>query len=417
MKHSFRAFRHPNFRLFFAGQSLSVIGTWVQSIAMSWLVYRLSGSPFLLGLTWFASLAPVLVLAPLGGLLADRVNRRALLVVTQSAALVHAAAMAALAYADMLGAWGVIAFAALLGVVQACDTPLRQSFLPEMVPDRADLPSAIAFSSFMQQAGRLAGPTIAGFLLAHWSEAFCFAVNGVSKLAVIGAVVVMRVAHRPRTSSGRSAGGELADGVRYAWQIVPIRMLLPSVALVSFMAAPYQSLMPIFAAEIYHGDARTLGVLMGAAGLGGVASVLFLAARKDVRGLTRIILGAIMATGSALVAFSFCRWLWLALPLMFIVGSGIIALITAASTIIQTIVDDSKRGRVMSLYVSCFLGMVPMGSLAAGSLASVIGAPATLCTGGVFCLLGALVLWLKMPVLREHMRAIYARLDIPARKA
>jgi MFS family permease len=417
MRHSFRAFRHPNFRLFFAGQSLSVIGTWVQSIAMSWLVYRLSGSPFLLGLTWFASLGPILVLAPFGGLLADRVDRRVLLAVTQTAALLHALAMAVLAYADALGPWGVIGFAALLGVVQACDTPLRQSFLPEMVPDRADLPSAIAFSSFMQQAGRLLGPTIAGFLLAHWSEAFCFAVNGVSKLGVLGAVLVMRVPHRERKPSGRSAGGELAEGLRYAWEIVPIRILLPSVALVSFMAAPYQSLMPIFAAEIYHGDARTLGFLMGAAGLGGVASVLFLASRKDVRGLTRFILGAVGATGTALVAFSFCRWFWLALPLMFVVGSGIIALITASSMIIQTIVDDSKRGRVMSLYTSCFLGMVPMGSLAAGALASAIGAPATLGVGGVCCLLGAMVLWRHLPELRRHIREIYKRLGISAGSA
>ncbi len=412
MKHSLRAFRHPNFRLFFAGQTVSLIGTWIHTMAMSWLVYRLSGSALLLGLTGFASMAPIFFFAPVGGLLADRLNRQKLLIMTQVAAAIHAVAMAALAYADLLNAWHVIALAGVIGMIQAADTPLRQTFLPEMVPSREDLPSAVAFSAFMQQAGRLIGPTIAGLLLAAWSEAACFLVNGLSKLGVIVAVAVMQIEEKPRAHGRSRMTTEFAEGLRYAWQTVPVRILLPTLAAVSFMIAPYQSLMPIFAAEIFHGGADTLGYLMGAAGIGGALSVLALASRREIRGLARIVLIATITAGLALIALAQTRWIWLAMILLPLIGAGMLAVITATSTVIQIIVEDRMRGRLKSLFSMSFLGMVPMGNLAAGIVADFIGATATLALCGVCCVAAGLIYWTKLPQLRSHMRAHYVRLGI-----
>jgi MFS family permease len=412
MKHSLRALKHPNFRLFFAGQTVSVIGTWIHTLAMSWLVYRLSGSALLLGLTGFAAMAPLFFFAPVGGLLADWVDRQKLLLITQELAALHALAMALLAYADLLEAWHVIVLASLLGIIQAGDTPLRQTLLPEMVTAREDLPSAVALSAFMQQAGRLIGPTVAGLLLAVSSEALCFLVNAVSKLGVIAAVARMTIEARSHARRRARILADLAEGLRYAWDTVPVRILLPTLAVVSFMIAPYQALMPIFAAEIYHGGADTLGYLMGAAGLGGGTAVLLLAARRDVRGLARIILAASLGAGTALLAFSQTRLLWAAYVLMFCIGAGMLVVITATSTILQTIVEDEKRGRVMSLYTMSFLGMIPMGSLASGALADAIGAPLTLALSGTCCIAAGLVFWTRVPVLRKHIRAHYVRLGI-----
>jgi len=412
MKHSLRALRHPNFRLFFAGQTVSVVGTWIHSIAMSWLVYRLSGSAFLLGLTGFAAMAPLFFFAPLGGLLSDRFDRQKLLLLTQVLASIHAFGMAVGAYFGLLGSWHVIVLAAILGLIQAADTPLRQAFLPEMVTARGDLPSAVALSAFMQQAGRLIGPTLAGLLIAASDEALCFLVNAASKLGVIAAVAVMQVEQRPPSAVPARALAHLREGIRYAWDLVPVRVLLPTLAAVTFTLAPYQALMPIFAAEVYQGGAQTLGYLMAAAGLGGGIAVLVLAGRSDVRGLLRIIMLGALAAGIALTLFSHTRWLPLALALMFCVGAGMLIVITGTSTILQTIVEDEKRGRVMSLYTMSFLGMVPMGSLAAGAVADRIGAPFTLALSGLGCIVTALLLRARIPLLRVHVRAHYVRLGI-----
>lgn len=398
--------------MFFFGQSVSIIGTWVHSVAMSWLVYRLSGSALLLGLTSFASMIPILVFAPISGLFADRVDRRKLLLWTQFAAAIHAAAMAALAYAEVLSAWHVIVLATLMGLVQAMDTPLRQSFVPDMVPAREDIPSAVALGALMQQAGRLVGPTIAGLLLVYWSEALCFLVNAVSKLAVIWVVASMVMQERARIRKRARVFAELAEGMRYAWDIVPLRLLLPNLAIVSFMVTPYQALMPIFAAEIYHGGADTLGYLMGAAGVGGALSVLVLAARKDVRGLARITLAASIASGVALMVFSQLTSYWLALVVVSAVGAGYLAVITGTSTIVQIIVEDTKRGRVMALFTMSFMGMVPVGSLAAGAVADYIGATLTLAISGACCTAAGMAFWTSLPMLRAHIRAHYLRLGI-----
>jgi len=412
MIHSLRAFSHRNFRLFFFGQSLGIIGYWVQQIAMSWLVYRLTGSAWLLGVTAFAGQIAVLVLAPFGGLWADRVDRRKLLLITQTAAAVPAFTLAALAFLDMIEVWHVIVMATALGVVMAIDAPIRQSFLPEMVPSRQDLPSAIAFNSGMYNAARMIGPTIAGVLLAVSSEAFCFLVNGISKLAALIPMAMMALAAHVRPSRHASIWEGFRQGAAYAWNLVPVRLLLPVVALVSFMATPYQALMPIFAAEVFAGGADTLGFLIGAAGLGGIAGIVGLASRKELRGLLRWVVAACLAAGIALTVFAYSTHLALSLAMMAIAGAGIVVTVNGISTITMTIVEDSMRGRTSGFYSMAFLGMYPVGSLAAGALASWIGAAHTLAAGGVCCVLGALWLWRQLPELRKHIRPIYVRLGV-----
>ncbi len=414
MIHSLRAFHHRNFRLYFYGQSVSLIGTWTQQIAMLWLVYRLTHSAFLLGVTGFASQIAILLFAPFGGIWSDRLDRRRMLLVTQSLFLVQGLILALLTYTHLVQVWHVIAMALLLGLVMAFDTPIRQAFLPQMVPSKADLPSAIAFNAFMQNAGRLIGPTIAGFLIAWAGEGFCFLLNGISKFAVIAAVLQMVVArHQPRATK-TSVVKDFAEGIAYCWNVVPIRMLLPLLALVSFMASPYATLMPIFAKEVFHGGAKTMGFLIGAAGFGALVGMIWLAARKSVRGLSRMIVYTSALAGISLMIFSYSRLLWLALPAMALAGFGIVVTAMSVSMILQTIVDDDKRGRVMSFFTISFLGMTPLGSLAAGALASAIGAPHTLAIGGACCVAGAWVLRHKLPLFRIHLRPIYVRLGIIA---
>ena len=412
MIHALRAFRHRNFRLFFYGQSLSLIGTWTQQIAMSWLVYRMTGSAFLLGLTAFAGQIPILLLAPLGGIWADRFDRRRMLLLTQVLAMVQAFALALLAYAGLIQVWHIILMAAALGVVMALDTPLRQSFVPSIVDSKEDLPAAIAFNGLMQNAGRMIGSTIAGILLVYFSETFCFLANGLSKIAAVIAVMLTNIAPNVRASGRPSLLRGLNEGIRYAWDLVPLRLMLPMIALLSFMATPYQTLLPIFAKEIFGGDADTLGFLMGAAGFGGLLAPIYLASRREVRGLTRLLLGGMILTAVTLMTFAYSHLLWLSMLMIALTGLGIILAAQAVSTILQTIVEDSKRGRVMSFFTVAFLGVAPLGSFAAGSLAQIIGAEHTLFIGGACCLTGAIVLWRQMPKLRANMRLIYIELGI-----
>jgi MFS family permease len=411
MKHSLRAFRHRNYRLFFSGQLLSLIGTWIQQLATGWLVYRLTGSAWLLGVTAFASQIAMLVLAPFGGLWADRVDRRKLLLATQVLAMVQGLALALLAYSGLLEVWHIVLMAALLGVVMAFDMPIRQSFTLEMVPDKADLPSAIAFNGFMQNTGRMIGPAIAGMLLHVSSEAFCFLLNGVSKIAVIAAILAMNVRSAPRREYA-GLWASLKEGLRYAVQLAPARWLLPVLAIVSFTITPYQALMPIFAAEVFAGGADTLGFLMGAAGIGGVTGLLCLAARQHLAGLTRWIIAGGAVSGTALIGFAYSPFLPMSLVLIAGVGFGMIVTAMSVSTILQTVSEDAKRGRVMGFYTMAFMGMQPLGSLVAGALASWIGARHTLALGGVCTAMSAYVLWRNLPQLRAELRPLYQALGI-----
>lgn len=412
MHPAFAAFRHRNFRVFFGGQSLSLIGTWVQSTAMSWLVYRLSGSPFLLGLTGFAAQIPLLVVTPFAGVLSDRFHRRSVLLVMQAVFLVHAATLAWLAAGDLLSAWHVVVAALVLGTAMALETPSRQGFVSEIVPDRADLPNALAFNSFMQNSGRMIGPTVAGAIIHAASETGCFLANAVSKLFVIGALARTRVAAAPRKVRSTSAFEELADALRYIRATMPLRVLLKHMALVSLCATPYTVLLPVYAAEVFGGGAGTLGLLMGAAGAGGICGGLFLASRNRVRGLVRLNAAASAVAGVALMAFAFCTILWLSLALLWLLGAAIIVIVTSITTVTQVIVDDDKRGRVMAFFTMSFLGVTPLGALLAGALASAIGAPAMLFAGGAACLGAALLLARRGPEIRRHLRPIYAQLGL-----
>jgi len=412
MNHSLRAFRHRNYRLFFFGQSLSVIGSWVQQVAMSWLVYRLTGSAWLLGVTGFAGQIAILVFAPFGGIWADRFDRRKLLIATQGLAMVQGLALAALTYAELVVVWHVVVMAGLLGIVMAFDSPIRQSFTLEMVPSRQDLPSAIAFNGAIQNGGRMIGPSVAGILLTMTSEGFCFLVNGASKLAVIASLAMMKIAPPAATSKRMHVWASFKEGASYAWNLLPARLLLPMVALMSFMVTPYLTLMPIFADRIFAGGAHTLGFLIGAAGLGGVIGVVYLASRRDIRGLMRWVTAGSALAGASLVGFAYSRMLPLSLALAMITGFGIMVSANSVSQILQTIVEDEKRGRVLSFFVVSFLGIQPLGSLAAGALASWIGATYTLTIGGLCSMTGAYLLWRKLPMLRAHIRPMYAKLGI-----
>jgi MFS family permease len=410
-KHTLRALRHRNYQLFFFGQTLSIIGNWVQQIAMAWLVYRMTESAWLLGVTGFAGQIAILVLAPFGGLWADRFNRHRLLLITQALSAIPPLVLAILVYSGMIEVWHVVVMALLAGIINAIDTPIRLTFTTGLVP-REDLPSAIAMNALMQSIGRMIGPTVAGVLLAVSTEAFCFVVNTISKVIIVSTVIMMTVAPQTITKPTNSPWQQLRDGALYAWELVPVRWLLPMVATISFMVTPYQTLMPIFAAEVFKGDATLLGFLMAAAGSGGVIGMLALASRRDVRGLTRWVLFASMAAGISVIVFALSSWLPLSLLAIAFTGFGIVVNGMSVSTMIQTIADDRMRGRVMGIFSMAFLGMFPLGSLAGGALAAVIGAPATLAIGGCFCTAAALLLWRRMPALRAHLRPIYEKLEI-----
>jgi MFS family permease len=410
---SFRALRHRNFRLFLGGQIVSLIGTWMQQVALGWLVYRLTRSAFLLGLVGFAGQIPSLFVSPFAGVWADRWNRHRMIVATQALSMLQALVLAGLVLSGVVRVWHVLALSLFLGLVNAFDVPARQSFLVEMVGGRHDLANAIALNSSTFNAARLVGPAVAGAMIAAWGEGVVFLVNGVSYVAVIAALLAMRVPPRPPPAGAPApAWHDLVEGVAYVSRSGPIRALLLLVSLVSLAGASYTVLMPVFAVDVLHGDAHTLGFLMGSIGVGALCGALLLAARRTVRGLGRYIVAAVGAFGASLAAFSFSRSLPLSLLLVGLAGFGLMVQMAASNTILQTIVDDDKRGRVMSFYAAAFMGTMPLGSLLAGGLAGVIGAPRTLQLGGAACLLGALAFSRALPGIRAQIRPIYARLGI-----
>jgi MFS family permease len=411
-RQSLRALEHKNFRLFFGGQSISLIGTWMQRIAMGWLVYRLTNSPFLLGVVGFSTQIPTFVLAPFAGVLADRWNRLRILVVTQILAMIQALVLSVLVLTGTVAIWQIIILSLFLGTVNAFDTPTRQSFLVEMVEEKRDLSNAIALNSSIVNSARLLGPSIAGLLIGAMGEGMCFLLNGISYLAVIAALLRMRVKPNRSTSQGKKVWAGLKEGFSYAFGFSPIRAVLLLLALVSLMGMPYTVLMPVFARDSLHGGPYVLGFLMGASGVGALGGAIYLASRKSVLGLGRLIPLASALFGVGLIAFSHSRFLPLSLVLMLLIGFGMIVEMAASNTVLQTIVDDDKRGRVMSFYAMSFMGMVPFGSLLSGFLASKIGSPDTLLVGGLACIAGAAAFALKLPALRERARPTYVRMGI-----
>jgi MFS family permease len=407
-----RALRHRNFALFLSGQMCALVGYWMQNIAQSWLLYRMTDSATLLGVLGFASSVPILVLAPFAGLWSDRANLHRLMFATQVLEMMQAVALAALALAGVIAPWHIVTLAMLLGVLVAIELPVRHAYLLELIGSKEDLPNAVAVTSMMANTGRLIGPALAGIMIGWIGEAGCFAINALSYLAVVITFLMIRVtpSERPATHPPLLQG--LAEGLAYAWNSIPIRLLLVLLALVGFMATPYAALMPALTREVFHGDAEQMGYLMGAAGLGAVSGTLYLASRRNVRGLVKVIVLASLTAGAALAVLAWSRTMWLALPLLVVIGFGLLVTSVSINMILQTIVDDDKRGRVMSFYTAAFLGIAPFGSLAAGAAADAVGVAVTITVGGAFCVAGALYLARQRARIREHIRPIYRRLGI-----
>ncbi len=407
-----RALRHRNYRLFFGGQSISLIGTWMTRIATVWLVFRLSHSAMLLGVVGFAGQIPTLLLAPFAGVWVDRLNRHRVLVATQVLSMVQSFWLAALALTGTITVADIIWLSAFQGLINAFDMPGRQAFVIEMIEDRADLANAIAINSSMVNLARLVGPSIAGLLIAAVGEGYIFLIDGVSYLAVIASLLMMSLGVRPPLPARSGMLQELRAGWSYVAGLLPIRALLLLLGLASLMGMPYTVLMPIFAGTILHGGPSALGFLMGASGVGALAAAIALAARRTVIGLGRLVAISAAIFGGGLIAFSASRLLWLSLLMMFLVGYGMMQQMAASNTILQTIVEEEKRGRVMSYYTMAVVGMAPLGSLLAGWLAARLGAPAALLISGIAVVIGAGWFALLLPALRRVTRPLYAQLGI-----
>jgi len=409
---AWRALRRRNYRLFFSGQSVSLVGTWMTRVATSWLVYRLTKSPFLLGLVGFSGQIPILILGPIAGVWVDRWNRHRVLVVTQVLSMLQSFALAVLALSGRITFWEIFGLSLFQGAVNAFDMPGRQAFVIEMVEAREDLANAIALNSSMVNASRLVGPSLAGIIIAAAGEGYCFLIDGISYIAVIVSLLLMHLNRAPLKARAEGVLTELKQGWQYVAHSIPIRSILLLLALVGLVGMPYTVLMPIFAGTILHGGPHTLGFLMGAAGLGALSGALVLARRESVVGLGRIIPLMAGLFGLALVCFSLSRWFWLSLLLMILTGYGFMQQMASSNTILQTIVEEDKRGRVMSFYSVAFQGAAPFGSLMAGAVASRIGAPRTLAIGGSLCVFGAVWFSRQLPRLRAVIRPIYLRLGI-----
>ena len=400
-----RALRHRNYRLFFSGQLISLVGTWMQTVAESWLVYRLTGSAALLGVAGFASQIPVFLLATIGGTVADRYNRHWILVITQTTAMVLPLILAALVFSGRVQVWHVFTLAATLGVVNAFDVPARQSFVVEMV-GRDDLVNAIALNSSIFNGARTVGPAVAGLLLAAVGEGWCFLLNGLSYIAVITGLLLMKLPARQQALHPHAALADTIEGFRFVLRTAPVRDLLLMIGLVSFAGMPYSVLMPIFADSILHGGPKGLGLLMASAGFGSLCGALFLASRSTIRGLGRIVAASALMFGVALMLFALSRVFWLSAALLLAVGMSMITQAASTNTLIQSMVPDALRGRVMAVYAMMLMGMSPMGALVEGALAERIGAPYTVVIGGCVCVAGAIAFGIRLPALRVLARQL-----------
>jgi MFS family permease len=405
LSHTLRALRHRNFQLFFGGQLISLIGTWMQSVAQSWLVYRLTGSSLLLGSAGFASQIPVFLVAPVGGIVADRFKRHRVVIITQISSMILAFILAALTLTRKVHVWHIFVLAALLGVVNAFDIPARQSFLVDMV-GKEDLMNAIALNSSMFNGARIVGPAVAGILVASIGEGWCFFANGMSYIAVIIGLLLMKLQprfHRPPLGSPLE---HIIEGFRFVRRTEPIRAILLLLGLVSLVAMPYTVLMPVFADKILHGGARGLGILMGATGVGALLGALTLATRRGVYGLGRWVALACAGFGISLLLFAFSRHFWLSAALLLPVGFCMMLEMSSSNTLIQAMVPDHLRGRVMAVYSMMFMGMAPFGALLGGALADRVGASITVSMGAIACLGGAALFGLRLPKIRVEARQL-----------
>ncbi|HKP85082.1 MAG TPA: MFS transporter [Blastocatellia bacterium] len=413
LRASVRALRHRNYRVYFFAMLVSFTGTWMQSVAQSWLVYRLTGSAFLLGLVGFAGQVPVFLFAPLGGVMADRHSRHRIIILTQTLAMIQAFALAALTLSGRVSVGAVFALAIMLGVVNAFDLPTRQSFMVEMV-GRDDLMNAIALNSSMIQGSRVIGPAIAGLMLKWVGEGLCFLINGLSYIVIIAGLLTIRISGRQTDKPDDSPIKNLIEGFDYIRRERPVRALLLLVAFVSIFGLPYIVLMPVFASDVLKGGPGTLGILMGAAGVGALAGAFSLALRRQIQGLGRIPALSAAAFGLLLILFSLSRNLILSSALLAFVGFTLLLQMSSSNTLVQTIIPDRMRGRMMSFYSMSLMGMAPFGSLLSGAVAARIGAPETVAAGGALCVLAAILFYVRIPELRlEAVPAIVAQAPLP----
>ncbi len=386
---TFRAFKNRNYRLFFFGHGISLIGTWMQQVALSWYVYRVTGSSFLLGFTGFMGYVPSFFLTPISGVLADRFNRHKLLLLTQICAMIQAFSLAYVVYKYDGEVWRAILLTFTLGVINSYDAPIRQAFVADMLDSKDDLSNAIALNSAIFNSARLIGPAVAGLMVNWFGETPCFLLNALSYTAVLTSLLLMKIKPREITNKNSSVLANIKEGFKYVREFVPIWMIIKLVGTVSFMAISYNILMPVFVRDILKGSADMLGYLMGAVGLGALAGIAYIASRKSAAGLERVAARNAGVLGIGLMLFSVSRFFILSLFFMFITGVGMVSCMASCNTLLQTLSDDDKRGRVMSIYTLALIGMAPFGSLAAGFLSNRIGAPATLFLSGLLCLTAA----------------------------
>lgn len=407
-----RSLNYRNYRLFFAGQGISLIGTWMQQIALSWLVYKLTNSALLLGLVGFFSQIPFFVITPFAGVLVDRLNRHRILVATQTLSMIQAFILAFLTLTGHIQVWHIVSLSLGLGLVNAFDWPARQVFVIDIVEKKEDLSNAIALNSAMFNGARLIGPAVAGILVAAVGEGMCFLINGISFIAVIIVLLSMKVKKILFKVSTNNIPKDIREGFKYSFGFSPIRSILLLLGLVSLMGMPFTVLMPIFAKDILHGNSNTQGFLMASVGIGAIIGSVYLAYRKTVAGLSKIVAFSTGIFGAGLVAFSLSKNLWLSLFMILIVGFGMVVQLTSSNTILQTITEEDKRGRVLSFFALSVMGMSPFGNLLAGVLANKIGAPNTILISGAFCMLGAIVFSTRIPLFRKIVHPIYIKKGI-----
>jgi MFS family permease len=405
------AFSSRNYRLFFGGQAISLIGTWMTQTASLWLIYHLRHSPFLLGVVGFASQVPMFVLAPFAGVWVDRVNRHRLLLGTQVLSMLQSLALAAFAFTNTMNANILVVLCLAQGAINAFDMPVRQALVVEFIERKEHLGNAIALNSSMFNLARLIGPAAAGFVIAGFGVGTCYLVDAISYVAVIAGLMMMRLPKRPPPRVHPHPWLSLKEGFRYAFNFAPIRTLILVVGLVSFAGFSYTVLVPVFARDIFKGDSRTLGLLMSSAGAGALMAAIYLGTRTTVRGLGRVILAGGSLMGAGIIGFSLSRWLPLSAACLTVTGLGGVLLMASSNTLVQSLVEDDKRGRVMSIFAMAFTGTMPLGSLFMGALAGRIGVRETLMASGIFCGAAVLFFFRQLPRLRKDAAPVLAKLN------
>lgn len=407
LKTTFRALNHKNYKIYFFGQITSQIGSWMQQVALGWLVYRITGSAILLGTVAFASQIPSFILSPLAGITADRYNRYKILIITQSLFMAQALILAALILTDSAGVATIIILSIVQGIIMSFDAPARHAFVVQIVDRKEDISNAIALNSTTFHASRLVGPPLAGFIIAFSNEGICFLINGLSYIMVIGALLMIKVKPLEIPKVHKSAANDICDGFVYAYRSVPIKAILMMVAFASIIGMPYTTLMPVMARDILHGTSQTFGILMGGAGLGALTGALYLASKTNSRGLFRNLSIAPLIFGLGIIGFSISRSVELSLILLVTGGFGMMTIMASSNTIIQSVVDENMRGRVMSLYTFAFMGLLPFGNLLTGAIAHKIGTPATIFISGILCIGASLLFISKTRRIEPLLKGIY----------